>query len=82
MLSLVCIPLLHIYAAAGRTVREVCLRNIHIHADNVVKAQILVNIGCRYLSGCNGPDYSAGPVTQSPPANTPGACSTALQLAA
>ena len=58
--SLVGISLLHVYAAAWRAIGEIGIRDIHIDADDMVVAEILVNICGGYLTGSNRPDNGSG----------------------
>ena len=53
-------PLGHVHTTAGRAVGKASGRNLYIHADFMVKAQIFVDIGSCDLAGGNRLDDGGG----------------------
>lgn len=57
-------------------------RDLHITGYYMVVTQIFIDIGCCYFPAAMARMTVAGPVTQSPPANTPWTSLTSLSLMA
>lgn len=70
------LPLLELDASAFWTIRIVRRRDLHIAADDMMTAEIVIDIRGRDLACRDGRMTVAGPVTQSPPAKMPAMFST------